>query len=652
VCGIVGYLNLNGNQLAPDQDTLALMCASLYHRGPDEQGQKVIGSAALGMTRLRIIDLKTGQQPMTNETGELWLVFNGEIYNFVELREMLLACGHKFATGSDTETIVHLYEEYGVDCLKHLEGMFAFALFDTQSKSLFLARDRMGEKPLHWAVLDGQFVFASEIKGILAHPNSKRELSLPALQQYLSLEYVAAPLSMFKGINKLPPAHYMLVKDGQVSIARYWEARVDRANLSEAEAVERLLALLERSVKLRLVSDVPLGVFLSGGIDSSTVAALAQKHVKGRLRTFSMAFADRSFDESAYARQVAECLGTEHEVFTFEPQLAFATMHELLSYLDEPMADASILPTFFLAKVTKRSVTVALSGEGGDELFGGYPTYQAHKLAQLWNSLPANLRAGVLVPLINNLPVSFNNLSFDYKLKRFVSAAQYAPIRRHLRLMGAIPLDQQQGLLRADVLASGQWQDLNEEQLISDLTKRLLENSGNGCDVIDTAMRLDLATYLPDDLLFKADRASMAASLETRLPFLAYPLVEFALSLPSSYKVHGMTTKYLLKKAVAPLLPAQIVRRPKKGFGIPVAKWLKDQFKPLMDEYLCDSFLRQQGLFNEQEINRLLREHYEERVDHRKELWTLLIFQCWWSRFFVHSRAVPSSGRSSLNDCE
>lgn len=645
MCGIVGYLNLNGQPLPPDHGLLQGMCASLYHRGPDEEGRKIVGPAALGMRRLCIIDLKTGQQPITNETKEIWIVFNGEIYNFQELRQLLIARGHKLSTESDTETIVHLYEEFGVDCLQHLEGMFAFALFDKRDNTLFLARDRMGEKPLHWAILGNQFVFSSEIKGILVHPESKRQLNPAALRQYLTLEYVPAPHSMFEGINKLPPAHYMLVRDGLVSTTRYWEPKVNPSSLSENEAEERLIELLDRSIKLRLISDVPLGVFLSGGLDSSTVAALAARHTAGKLKTFSIGFADKSFDESAWAQAVADRLGTEHEVVTFVPELAFKTLQELLEYIDEPMADASILPTFFLSKMTKKQVTVALSGEGGDELFGGYPTYQAHRLATFWNNVPSSLRAGIIEPLIRSLPASYNNLSIDFKLKRFISAAQQPPIRRHLRWMGAMPLERSSALLRPELNSAAEemCHHCNEEDLFDDLADRLYGKNGRfGTDVIDTIMRLDMTTYLPDDLLFKSDRASMAASLEARLPFLAYPVVEFALSLPSSFKLKGMTTKYLLKKAVTPLLPAKNIHRAKKGFGIPVAKWLREDFKPLVDEYLSSDFIEKQGLFNRTVVQTLLHEHNTGRVDHRKELWSLLMFQSWWSRFLRPAQSMPA----------
>lgn len=631
MCGIVGYFNLNGAELPPEQETLKAMCASIYHRGPDEEGRKVIGPAALGMRRLAIIDLKSGQQPITNETGDIWLIFNGEIYNFHELKAMLVARGHSFSTQSDTETIVHLFEDFGVGCLEHLEGMFAFALFDTRNNTLFLARDRMGEKPLHWAIVDGSLVFSSEIKSILLHPKIPRELDIEALQQYLLLEYVPAPRSIFKGINKLPPAHYLLVKDGEVSIKKYWEPKIETITMSEDDAAETLLEVLERSVQLRLISDVPLGVFLSGGIDSSIVAALAAKHTSGRLKTFSIGFQDESFDESQFAKTVADRLGTEHHVATFDSQMALSIMEELWNYLDEPMADASILPTFYLSKMTKRSVTVALSGEGGDELFGGYPTYQAHRLTSVWNTLPRALKSAVLEPLIRALPASYNNLSVDYKLKRFIASAQLPVVHRHLRWMGAMPMKAQESLIREKVL---QVNAGSEQEIFSNLAAKMYRvNSRSGSNSIDTAMLLDMVTYLPDDLLFKSDRASMAASLEARLPFLAFPVVEFALSLPTSYKLKGLTTKYLLKKAARPSLPSSIVSRPKKGFGIPVAKWLRQDLKPLVDQYLCRSFIENQGLFNSQAIDQLLNEHNSGRVDHRKELWTLLTFQCWWSRF-------------------
>ncbi|MBS1957053.1 MAG: asparagine synthase (glutamine-hydrolyzing) [Cyanobacteria bacterium SZAS-4] len=636
MCGIVGYLNLNGKALDPDQKLIKNMCKSITHRGPDEEGMMIVGPAALGMTRLAIIDLVSGQQPIPNEDKTIWIVFNGEIYNYQDNQKHLIERGHKLATQSDTETIVHLYEEYGVDCLNFLEGMFSFAIWDTTKERLFIARDRMGEKPLHWGIFDGQLLFASELKGILTHPSSKRELEPVALQKYLALEYVPAPNSIFKGINKLMPGHFMLVEHGEVKIAPYWQPEISVTTLSEGDAKDKLVTLLDESIKRRLISDVPLGIFLSGGIDSSTIAALASRHSSKPLRTFSVGFADASFDESEHAQAVATYLGTEHEVITFQPDLALQTMQELWEVLDEPMADASIIPTFFLSKMTKRSVTVALAGEGGDELFGGYPTYQAHKLAGIWNTLPAVLRQHVLEPTINNLPVSHNNLSFDYKVKRFISAASESPRSRHLQWMGAFPVKDHAQLINAELRTGGVgtiWQ--TGEDLLNNLEVRSFGSVRRKSDLLDSIMRLDLGTYLPDDLLVKSDRASMAASLEVRLPFLAHPLVEFALSLPSQYKVRGATTKYLLKKAAAPYLPSRTINRPKKGFGIPVAKWLNNDFKPLLDEYLCQSFVDKQGVFQWPYINQLRTEHERGHKDRRKELWTLLMFQWWYNKFFV-----------------
>ena len=635
MCGIVGYLNLNGEPLTERDNHLSAMCHSIAHRGPDEEGMKLIGPAAIGMTRLAIIDVSGGQQPIGNEDGKVWIVFNGEIYNFQELQERVLSLGHTLVTKSDTECIVHLYEEYGTGCLQYLEGMFSFAIYDSRKQRLFIARDRLGEKPLHYGVFDGTFIFGSEIKGILTHPKARRELDSLAMQKYLSLEYVPSPHSIFKGISKLPPAHYMVVEGGQIKIERYWLPDIKTEKISENEAQEELIRLLKRSIELRLISEVPLGVFLSGGIDSSCIAALASQFSSSPVKTFSIGFDDKSFDESSHALAVAKHIGADHEVVTFSPELGFETLSELWEILDEPLADASIVPTYSLSKMTRKHVTVALAGEGGDELFGGYPTYQAHKFAPMWGLMPQALRQGLLEPALNSLPVNMNNLSFDFKVKRFIGAAAEPAVRRHLRWMGSIRMADQPQLLMPEhqILA-----ETMEENILGDLPLVHLNGHsprGSVHDVINNIMRLDMTTYLPDDLLVKSDRASMAASLEVRLPFLAYPLVEFALKLPPELKVHGLTTKYLLKKAVAPYLPEYIMKRPKKGFGIPVAKWLRNEFRPVVDELLGESFIKRQGIFQWPYINRLVQEHMSQKADRRKELWTLLMFQWWWKKFFV-----------------
>jgi asparagine synthase (glutamine-hydrolysing) len=646
MCGIVGYLNLNGTAIDPSDSYLPAMCHSIFHRGPDEEGRKIIGPVAMGMRRLSIIDLATGQQPITNEDETIWIVFNGEIYNFHDLQKKVLRLGHKLKTKSDTEVIVHLYEEYGVDCLQHLEGMFSFALWDARKGQLLIARDRMGEKPLHWGIFEGQLVFGSELKALLTHPKTRKQLNLLALQKYLALEYVPAPDSIFEGIHKLMPGHFMLVRNGNVEIKNYWTPKVETLKaISEEEAAAKLFELLDRSIQLRLISDVPLGVFLSGGVDSSSIAALAQARSSSAIKTFSVGFADPSFDESEYAQAVATHLGTDHEVIEFQPDMALETMQELWEILDEPIADASIVPTFFLSKMTRRKVTVALSGEGGDELFGGYPTYQAHRLAGVWNRVPSMLRKSVIEPTLRALPVNMNNLSFDYKVKRFIGSASESPVQRHLRWMGSISLNEQKKLIndttrgaRDSASTARQLAEAAQrEEDFFDSTNSYFQlgTPKHSGDVVDRIMRLDLRTYLPDDLLVKSDRASMAASLEVRLPFLAFPLVEFALSLPSNLKVNGMTTKYLLKKAIAPYLPHRTIHRPKKGFGIPVAKWLNKDFRHLVDEMLGESFIQKQGLFEYEYINGLLSEHRQNQADRRKELWTLLMFQWWWRKYFA-----------------
>jgi len=643
VCGIVGYLNLNGQPFKAEENYLPRMTDSIAHRGPDEVGMKMLGSAALGMTRLAIIDLAGGQQPITNEDATIWIVFNGEIYNFHELQDKVLSLGHKLVTKSDTEVIVHLYEEYGVDCLKYLEGMFSLAIWDSNKERLFIARDRMGEKPLHWTIQDGKFIFGSEIKGILAHPSTRRELDMNALRQYLALEYVPAPHSIFKNINKVLPAHYLIVEHGDVTIGNYWRPSPKTVSIEEADAEKRLIELLSRSVELRLISDVPLGIFLSGGIDSSMIAALAAEKVSGPLKTFSIGFADRSFDESSHARTVADHLSTQHECVQFEPTMALETMTELWSILDEPIADASIIPTFFLSKMTRQHVTVALAGEGGDELFGGYPTYQAHKFAKLWQSLPGRQ---LIEPALRRLPVSMNNLSFDYKVKRFIASVDQPPLRRHLRWMGSFPVSEQKSLL----LAGAGDQPREEEHLFDTpgMMRVLMPEDKDPVDVLETIMRLDLSTYLPDDLLVKSDRASMAASLEVRLPFLAFPLVEFALGLPTNLKVRGMSSKYLLRQAASRYLPEKIIKRPKKGFGIPVAKWINSEFREVVDELLSESFIGRQEIFDWTYIKRLLDQHRMGQVDRRKELWTLLMFQWWWRKFFESPESMLNSRQSAI----
>jgi len=656
MCGIAGYMNLRGNPVETgDKIPLATMCDSIKHRGPDEWGMEAVGPAALGMTRLSIIDLSTGKQPISNHDDSVWIVFNGEIYNFHALKESLLQKGYKFKTGTDTEVILHLYQEHGLACLDHLEGMFAFAIYDKNKKRLLIARDRMGEKPLHYAIVNDHLVFCSEIKGILAFPGFKKEVDTFALRQYMALEYVPAPRSIFAGINKLPPASYLLVENGQVKTETYWQIPRKENDMGEREALTRLKDLLDESIKLRLIADVPLGVFLSGGIDSSLITAMAAKHVSHKLQTFSIGFEEASFDESSHAQAVADHIGTSHTMKKLTSGEIVGSLSKLWEYLDEPLADASIIPTYLLSKMTKDSVTVALSGDAGDELLGGYPTYLAHNLAGMFNIIPSGVLHRLINPMVSMLPVSHNNLSFDFKIKRFLGSVDKQAAERHFRWMGSIAPEKHQDLFTQDFrqkLTGAEpvtYQKL-VDQIDWDYFGHVGRKIGNSGSLINSIMHLDLLTYLADDLLVKSDRASMAASLEVRVPFLAFPVVEFARQLPPDLKLKGFRTKYLLRKLASQYLPESIVERPKKGFGIPVARWLQSDLKPLVDKLLSREYIGEQNIFQWNTVSGLLDDHMNKRADRRKELWTMLMFQCWWDKYFADGSCVSeeSSLQSSL----
>lgn len=639
MCGIAGYMNLRGAPVAAgDKIPLQAMCDSIKHRGPDEWGMQVVGPCALGMTRLSIIDLSTGKQPISNHDDTVWIVFNGEIYNFKQLKERLLSLGYKFKTSTDTEVILHLYQEYGLGCLDYLEGMFAFAIYDTVKKRTLIARDRMGEKPLHYAIVDDHLVFCSEIKGILAFPGFKKDIDPFAARQYLALEYVPAPRSMFAGINKLPPASYLLVENGNIKTETYWQIPRQENEMGEREALARLKELLDESIKLRLISDVPLGVFLSGGIDSSLITAMASKHVSHKLQTFSIGFEEASFDESSHAQAVASHLGTRHTMMKFKADAIVQSLSKVWEYLDEPLADASIIPTYLLSKMTKESVTVALSGDAGDELLGGYPTYLAHNLAGYFNLIPAGILHRVINPMVSMLPVSHNNLSFDFKIKRFLGSVDKQAAERHFRWMGSIAPEKHTELFTKQFrhkLAGNEPETY--QKLVDQIDWDYFGHVGRKVEgsLIGSIMHLDLLTYLADDLLVKSDRASMAASLEVRVPFLAYPVVEFARQLPPDLKVRGFKTKYLLRKLASQYLPENIVERPKKGFGIPVARWLQSDLKPLVDVLLSRNYVGEQNIFEWNAVSSLLEDHMNKKADRRKELWTLLMFQCWWDKYFA-----------------
>ena len=642
MCGITGWVNLKQSNQNQSDAVLHSMCETIVHRGPNSEGTWTDDRVALGMRRLSVIDLVTGDQPVFSEDGSVVVMMNGELYNYREVRADLEKDGFKFVTKSDTEILPHLYEKYGEGMLDHVNGMFAFSLWDSRKRKLILARDPFGEKPLYYGVFDGKLIWASEPKAMLAHPAVKAQLDLDALRHYLSFDYVPAPMSIYKGIYKLPAAHVLTIENGEIKTRRYWDLKWQNScppslnGKSSAEPQSRkatafdfkaaeLRDLLSDAVRMRLVSDVPLGILLSGGIDSSTVAAFATQHATEKVKTFSIGFEEDSFDESKYARQVARHLGTEHYEERLSAEKAGDLISEIGKWLDEPLSDGSLIPTLLLAQFGRKHLTVALGGDGGDELFAGYPMYYAHKLAARYASIPAFIRAGLIEPVVNSLPVSTNNMSFDYKAKRFVRGANSRPIERHHSWFGSFSADQHENLLSRDVL------DQTDADIYAGARELLRQSDAK--NEIEQMQYLDINFYMAEDILTKVDRAAMAVSLETRAPFLDPRVGQFAASIPIEYKLKGSKGKFILKKAVEDLLPKAILNRPKKGFGIPIAKWLKGRLNPLLHDMLAPQRIEHQGLFNSDHIQRLIVEHETGKASHHKELWTLLVFQLWFDNF-------------------
>lgn len=609
----------------------------MVHRGPDSEGLFATTGIALGMRRLAIIDLVTGEQPAFNEDRSIAVILNGEIYNYRELRSTLEKRGHTFRSASDTEVLPHLYEEHGDAMVRELNGMFAFALWDSKRRRVLIARDRFGEKPLYWGVFDNTLLFASEPKVLLAHPAVRPSLNLNALRQYLSFDYVPAPLSIYEGINKLPAAHKLTLENGRVNVERYWRLSYKTAEPvpSENEAAEQLRELMADAVRMRLVSDVPLGVLLSGGVDSSTVAALAVRASSEAVKTFSISFAESSFDESAYARGVAKYLGTDHHEERLSANLAANLVSEIGAWMDEPFSDPSLVPTYLLSRFTRKHVTVALGGDGGDELFAGYPMYAGHRWAEIYKRVPVVLRRGLVEPMVRLLPVKTKNLSLDYKALRFITGAKYDTVARHHVWFGSFTPEEQEQLLTPEALAA------SDSEIYADA--RAIAEECNNDDLVIRMQSVDTRLYLAEDILTKVDRASMAVSLEVRAPFLDPRVAEFAASLPCNYKLRGLKTKYILKKAVRDMLPAFVTRRGKKGFGVPVAEWLKEKLRPLARDLLSPERVRRAGVFNADYVARLQDEHERGIANHRKLLWTLLMFELWHESFVETPRRIETS---------
>ncbi|MBI2841627.1 MAG: asparagine synthase (glutamine-hydrolyzing) [Acidobacteria bacterium] len=630
MCGICGVAYGQRDRIvAPG--LLEAMCRTLVHRGPDDQGTFVDRHVGLGNRRLSIIDLEGGHQPIHNEDQTVWVVLNGEIYNYLDLTQMLERRGHHFYTKSDTEAIVHAYEEFGDECLEHLNGMFAFALWDAPRQRIILARDRAGIKPLYYALHDGALIFGSELKAILAYPGLPRSVDLVALNEYLSFEYVPAPRTIFRGISKLLPGHAMSFEDGRLRTWKYWDINLTRSENVQrkplAEYETELLQLLREAVRKEMVSDVPIGVLLSGGIDSSAVAALMVEASPGRVQSFSISFEDPTFDESCYARLAARTVGTEHHELLLTATDVAGLLPPIANSMDEPLGDSSLLPTYILSQLARQHVKVALGGDGGDELFGGYSTLQAHRLVEYYERyLPSYLRQRVAPRMAELLPTSFNNISLDFKLRRFLLARGVPPAVRHHYWLGSFRPEEKERLLQP-------WARLTEKDTYDVVFRHLEQCTARA--PMNQLLYCDFKLYMEGGMLPKVDRMSMANSLEVRAPLLNHTLVKYVARIPHELKLHGLTTKYLLRRSMRGLLPSKILRRGKKGFNIPVAKWLAGPLRELAESLLSPERLSRSGFFNPSYVRTLLDEHMTGRKDNRKLLWTLLAFQLWHERWMV-----------------
>jgi asparagine synthase (glutamine-hydrolysing) len=628
MCGICGVVYADRDRPI-DPGLIEIMTATITHRGPDQQGIYRQNHVGLGSRRLSIIDLDGGQQPIHNEDKSIWVVFNGELYNYRELTHSLKRRGHKFYTATDTEVLVHAYEEFGDEFLEYLNGMYAFALWDERQQRIIIARDRMGIKPLYYTRHDNALIFGSELKTILTYPGVSRSVDLVALNEYLSFEYIPTPRSIFQNIHKLPPGHALSYREGKLDIWQYWDINLGRSENLQPKPIQdyeqELLEVLTEAVSKEMVSDVPVGVLLSGGLDSSSIAAIMSRIAPESVKSFSIRFDDPSFDESNYARLVADYLKTEHYELTLTPKLTLELVPQLAKFLDEPLGDSSIIPTFLLSQFTRHHVKVALGGDGGDELFAGYSTLQAHRLVEYYEMLlPGMIRHRLIPWMVDRLPVSFDNISLDFKVRRFIAGRGIPIIMRHHQWLGSFTTAQKRQLLQP-------WTQLLEKDTYQVAFEH--QRNSQAQEALNQLLYCDLKLYLEGDILTKVDRASMANSLEVRVPFLNHTLVEYAAKLPHTVKLRGLTSKYILRRAMRQHLPPEILKRGKKGFNMPVAKWLTSDLRPLVEDMLSRDRLQREGFFNADYVQQLLTEHLNGQADHRKLLWTLLVFELWYEHW-------------------
>jgi asparagine synthase (glutamine-hydrolysing) len=632
MCGIAGFVGEFGaGGACARREVLERMLSAITHRGPDDQGVLVEGEAAIGMRRLSIIDLAGGHQPLAGCDPRLNIVFNGEIYNYRELKRELESRGHAFKTHSDTEAIVHAYEEFGPSCVERLRGMFTFALWDERGQELFVARDRVGKKPLYYTRTPrGALVFGSELKCLLAHPEVAREVNPEAIDAYLTWGYVPEPVAIFRGVEKLPPGHHLTFAAGRLKVEQYWDFPVTEEGGSrhEEDYLEELRALLDESVRVRLMADVPLGAFLSGGVDSSAVVGLMARNTDRPVKTFSIGFNEDSYDELKYARIAARHFATDHHEFIVTPDIC-SVVDELVWHFDEPFADASAIPTYVVSKLARTYVKVVLSGDGGDELFAGYTRYVIDRRRGPFARLPRALRAGLMQPAARRLPHGapgrnfIHDVAFD-ALDRYLESVSY-----FTRLGKASLYTEEFGRL-----AGGAWR--------APAAFRALAEGAATREPLGRLLYLDSKTYLPGDILTKVDRMSMAASLEARVPLLDHRLIEFVARIPSALKMKGFVTKHIFKLAVSDLVPAEILTRPKQGFGVPIEQWINRQLRERVRGTLTEARTRARGIAEPAYVSLLLEEHEQGRRDHSSRLWALFILELW------HRAFVDDGGAAAL----
>lgn len=627
MCGICAIIYLD-KERPVDPEDLGKMCSMLVHRGPDEEGIHFERNAGLGMRRLSIIDLVTGSQPIMNEDGSIWIVCNGEIYNHLELRADLEKKGHVFKTRSDVESILHAYEEYGEDCSKKLNGMFAYAIWD-QKKNIFIAsRDHVGIKPFYYYFDYRRLICASELKAILQIRDIPKDIDFQALDHYLTFEYTPSPLTIFKKIKKLQPGHSLILKNGSLRIKNYWVIKNTSFQSNYVDMEEQIRALLKDSVKIQLMSDVPLGAFLSGGIDSSIIVALMAQEMDQPVKTFSIGFQDSTYNELEYTRIIAKRYGTEHHEFIIQPDAVDLT-EELLGYLDEPLGDFSIFPTYLVSKMAREYFTVALSGDGGDELFAGYDTYIADKAAYYYQQLPERIRLSIFSRLLDSIRPSSKKKGFINRVKRFIEGMDLPQNLHHVRWMAFMSPKIKKHLYSPELK-----EKLSMHAEYEFILRYFKETAACGInDGLNKQLYVDLKTYLPDNILVKVDRMSMANSLEARVPYLDYRFVELASSIPGNLKLKGIQTKWILKKAMADLLPNEILTRGKEGFSIPIKNWLQNELRPMMMDILSPGKIKKEGLFNETYIERMKKEHLAGTQNHSHRLWALMVFEIWMDKY-------------------